>query len=226
MKLIAQQRDGSRITDAANFYSYKHALDAAGRHLGNLGAVACYLQADHQERFVRTYTRDHFTGETAVAFGYHPVLEPPTMYPGSLPSPAHLDFAEIEGRIITHMLAEADRKGYARGFKVGIAHRNRERAGQLRRQADALERIADHADRPRLYGYQEGAVEFAMRAHQMGKTWSLEEAHQARDRLRRFTGLPNSVREGVWGTPTGRRTYPLPSSRRPEFSVDLGHNRR
>lgn len=227
MDLIAHKFDGRRVAvQHEPIHSYSAALDLARAHYRfHNDTAALYLKADGSPRIVRTYVRAE---EPAIQNGYVEVLNgyvewpnPPTMYPGSLPG----DFAADE---VSAMLERADRKGYERGFKVGISHRNRERAAQLRRQADSLERTAAYLSPTGRMGfdpYQEvgrsyferygvGPAMFAMQARNMGKTWSLEEANQARDRLRRAHPLPGSVYAGVRG------------HRRPEFTVDLGHNRR
>jgi len=174
-----------------------------------------------KERFVRTYLPSETEpGHINVLTGYHPVPEPQTVVPGLLwPSGAYApewartgylsprdrtdwrDMPEVPGdqivqltqRAYDHEIDEADRKGYNRGFKVGIAHRNRERAAQLRRQADSLERVADLAPDPQLYAYQEAARLFFLR------DWG---NHEDKARLS-YTAplnrnyLPGSVRAGV-----------------------------
>lgn len=228
MNLIAHKFDGRRAAvQHEQSHSYSKVLDIARDYFRfHNDTAALYLQADISKRIVRTFTRNEFTGGVEMQYGYHPWPEPPTMYPGRLPTLwEHLQ-GDQRGRPsafpadeIGAMLERADRKGYERGFKVGIAHRNRERAAQLRQQAGQLDRVADRYPLPgsvRAGVYGDGSMLGAGDpAHpepydySLAKSYSLEEARQARDRLRR------SVRSGVW--------Y---SDQRPEFTVDLRHNRR
>lgn len=186
MKLFAHTFDGRRSpvkTEA--IYTYKAALDLARAHFRfSTGTAALYLQADGSDCILRTYVRAQAPGEVDVFSGYLLWSEPQAVYPKSLPD---LDFSAIEDRICAAE-EQADRKGYERGFKVGIAHRNRERAVQLRKQADSLERTAAYLSPTGRTGlvFQKG-----------------------------------TVCEDV-GTRTGRWSC----GRRPEFTVDLGHNRR
>lgn len=213
-------------------------------------------------RFVRTFTRSGVSGCVDVGHGYHPYPEPSTVVPGLLwPSGAYVpewgrtgylsprdktdwrDMPErpadkavtLTQRAYDQELADADQKGYNRGFKVGISHRNRDRAAQLRRQADSLERVADaytppgvKLDRyPPLYPYQEAGLDrYRAFFADYGELEARAVAHYGGGRnlgksaaLGAPYGLPGSVRAGVRG-------WSAEESKRPTFTVDLGHNRR
>ncbi len=159
MYLIEQNKEGKRFAATPNdITSYSKALKDAEDHLRrNPETVALYLWNDRGTEVVRTYVRStRPPWRTAeVLFGFHEWPEPYPIFPGELAYPYSLlkclplddgdRLVQMSNRAYEQQIAEADRKGYNRGFKVGIAHRNRERAAQLRRQADSLERIADMA---------------------------------------------------------------------------------
>lgn len=207
MNLIAHKFDGRRVAvQHEPIHSYSAALDLARAHYRfNNDTAALYLQADGQTRIVRTYVRAEppsvHNGYVEVLGGYHEWPTPPTMVPatswpegrlafpwgetGVYPVPMGDEpitrFDEVE---VSAMLERADWKGYQRGFKVGISHRNRERAAQLRKQADSLERTAATLSPTGRMSYGGGLS--------LGKTAILDEGHH-------FKPLPGSVREGVYG---------------------------
>lgn len=153
MYLMEQNRKGERFVATLNSTSntLTTALSDAEEHFRrNPETVALYLYSDDGSYILRTYIRSAHLSPyrfSKILNGYHEWPAPPTMYPGRFPTlgehlsgdqPAPINrFDEAE---VSVMLERADRKGYERGFKVGIAHRNKERAAMLRRQADSLER--------------------------------------------------------------------------------------
>lgn len=154
MDLIAHKFDGRRVAvQHEPIHSYSAALDLARAHYRfHNDTAALYLQADGQSRIVRTYVRAEEpaiqNGYVEVLNGYHEWPAAPTMYPGRLPTLwEHLSgdqpvpitrFDEVE---VSAMLERQDRLAYNRGFKVGIAHRNKARAAMLRHHADSLDRL-------------------------------------------------------------------------------------
>lgn len=192
MYLIEQNAKGERFAATPNdVRSYSQALHDAERHFArNPDTVTLYLWNDGGTKVVRTYVRSTRPPwrVAEVLFGFHEWPEPYPLFPGSMPEPYSLLPHELElkagdklvqltERAYEHELNEADRLGYNRGFKVGISHRNRERAAQLRRQADSLDRIAGYVDkhhgevsiRPMPGSVREGVYGGG---RQEGKTWA------------------------------------------------------
>jgi len=174
MDLIAHKFDGRRVAvQHEPIHSYSAALDLARAHYRfHNDTAALYLQADGQSRIVRTYVLAEEpavqNGYVEVLNGYHEWPTPPTMYPGSLPEPSAFSAEEVSA-----MLERQDRLAYNRGFKVGISHRNRERAAQLRRQADSLERTASYLSPTGRMSFP-GSVREGVYGggRQEGKTWA------------------------------------------------------
>lgn len=252
MYLIAQDQDGTQTAATLNdIRSYSKALTDAENHLRrHPETVALYLWTDNGSNVVRTYVRatkpPYRVAE--VLFGLHEWPKPPIMYPAAhmdgVPPPSSFGVwtacggdqqVNLTQRAYDVELAAADQKGYNRGFKVGIAHRNRERAAQLRQQAGALDRVASYVDahrgpvevRPPLYPYQEAGLDhYRAFFADYGELEARAVAHYGGGRnlgksaaLGAPYGLPGSVRAGVRG-------WSAEESKRPTFTVDLGHNRR
>lgn len=135
MYLIEQNAKGERFAATLNdVRSYSQALHDAERHFArNPDTVALYLWKDDGSSVVRTYFRDPKSRLHGLEtlYGFHEWPEPYPEFPGSMPEPYSLlleegdKLVQMTQRVYDAELADADFKGYTRGFKVGIHHRNR-----------------------------------------------------------------------------------------------------
>lgn len=190
MKLWYHFADGRKVEEAIDYGSYSLARQAAERQFASSATAVAYLVADDKKRIVRTYlcTPSRFSQggyKVEELSGYQPPTPPPIMFPGvwleGRPEFPCDGIVRLSEAAYEHELNEADRKGYERGFKVGIRHR---------RPLEEYERLAakDFRDRrPAEPAYLDG-----------------------------------SVRAGVRGFTREQAM----NHAQPDFTVDLGHNRR